>query len=111
MAPCPPMKSKFISGPTTHEIQTQCQAEQNEKARLRMARGIALIFLASGSAPSSSLAHGKNRRLPHSVLGVHQATYREKHRNDLRLWEAARRVELYKKRFGERAYISYARNL
>ncbi|KAJ7169366.1 hypothetical protein C8R43DRAFT_1121239 [Mycena crocata] len=101
MAPCPPMKSKFITGPTAHEIQIQRQAEQNEKARLRMAKYRAELKCRSWQ--EQELAAQRAR--------VHQATYREKHRNDLRLWEAARRVELYKKRFGDRAYVLYARNL
>ncbi|KAJ7900980.1 hypothetical protein B0H14DRAFT_2555784 [Mycena olivaceomarginata] len=38
---------------------------------------------------------------------AYQATYREKHRNDLRLGEERRRIALYKARYGPDAYRLY----
>ncbi|KAJ7742486.1 hypothetical protein DFH07DRAFT_777721 [Mycena maculata] len=39
---------------------------------------------------------------------AYQAKYRAKHREDLRMWEAQRRVKVYIHRYGYKAYSEYA---
>ncbi|KAJ6448366.1 hypothetical protein C8R45DRAFT_1115371 [Mycena sanguinolenta] len=39
----------------------------------------------------------------------YQATYRERNRNDLRIWEANRRLAVYKAKHGPEAYTSYVK--
>ncbi|KAJ7173035.1 hypothetical protein C8R43DRAFT_944077 [Mycena crocata] len=95
----PPMKSKYASGPSDYELKAQRKLESNEKARLRMARKRAELK----SRPIEEQLQAAER------ARVHQATYREKHRNDLRVWEAQRRIALYKARFGPAAYAAYVR--
>ncbi|KAJ7117332.1 hypothetical protein C8R43DRAFT_960630 [Mycena crocata] len=95
----PPMNSKHDSGPSDYEIKAQRLQERNEKSRLRMARKRA--ELKTRPIEEQLLAAERDR--------AHQATYRERHRNDLRVWEAQRRIEVYKKRFGPAAYAAYSR--
>ncbi|KAJ7154958.1 hypothetical protein C8R43DRAFT_1126343 [Mycena crocata] len=93
----PPMQSKYASGPSDHEIKTQRRLERNEKSRLHMTRTRAELK----SRPLEEQQRAAER------ARVHQATYRA--RNDLRVWEAQRRIALYKAKFGPAAYAAYSR--
>ncbi|KAJ7080882.1 hypothetical protein C8R43DRAFT_1143053 [Mycena crocata] len=99
----PPLKSKHQAGPTDYELKQQRLDNRREKARLRMARKRAELK----QRPLEEQQEAAER------ARLHQAAYREssanRHRNDLRLWEAQRRVEMYKKRFGPEAYHAYAK--
>ncbi|KAJ7652313.1 hypothetical protein B0H17DRAFT_1147396 [Mycena rosella] len=78
----PPMKSKYAAvRPTEHE--------QRKRAELK-------------SAPLEDQAKAAARSRSY------QATYREKNRADLKIWEAQRRVNAYIAKYGEEAYLSYA---
>ncbi|KAJ7152156.1 hypothetical protein C8R43DRAFT_1127238 [Mycena crocata] len=115
----PPMKSKYASGPSDYELKAQRKLESNEKARLRMARCVPApltlhLHLPDCRSPRRKRAELKSRPIEEQLEAaerarVHQATYREKHRNDLRVWEAQRRIALYKARFGPAAYAAYVR--
>ncbi|KAJ7784197.1 hypothetical protein B0H16DRAFT_1446455 [Mycena metata] len=105
----PPLTSK-PSGPTDHQLQVQRdkdreqrEAQRREKARIRMAMKRAA--LRSRPKPEQEAAAQRER--------TYQATYREKqvslHRDDLRLWEAQRRVDVYIHQFGEEAYGAYVK--
>ncbi|KAJ7836825.1 hypothetical protein B0H13DRAFT_1912884 [Mycena leptocephala] len=93
----PPMKSKYCTGPSEYEVQAQRKAARNEKARLRMARKRAELK----ERPLEEQVRAKVR------ARAHQAKYRQKNRDHLRAWEAQRRNEAYKVRFGLTAYRSY----
>ncbi|KAJ7303680.1 hypothetical protein DFH08DRAFT_825775 [Mycena albidolilacea] len=100
----PPMKSQYSAGPTDYELKALQHAERNEKARLRMAR--------SNSQQPRKRAELKTRSLEEQQEAaernkVYQARYREKHRQDLRIWEALRRREVYKAKFGPEAYAAW----
>ncbi|KAJ7343881.1 hypothetical protein DFH08DRAFT_810418 [Mycena albidolilacea] len=98
MVPHPPMKSKYATDePTDYENLVQRHLERNEKARLRMARKRA--ELKSRSLEEQAAAAERERR--------YQATYRERNRNDLRIWEAHRRLAIYKAKHGPELYESY----
>ncbi|KAJ7086317.1 hypothetical protein C8R43DRAFT_1142433 [Mycena crocata] len=98
----PPMKSKYASGPSDYELKAQRKLESNEKARLRMARCVPApltlhLHLPDCRSPRRKRAELKSRPIEEQLEAaerarVHQATYREKHRNDLRVWEAQRRI-------------------
>ncbi|KAJ7468414.1 hypothetical protein B0H11DRAFT_1920998 [Mycena galericulata] len=94
----PPMKSKYVAGPTNHELYMARQAIRREKARVRMAKKRADLKLRP--LEEQALAAARAR--------VHQATYRAKNRANLRYWEAQRRIAIYKERYGVEAYKSYA---
>ncbi|KAJ7301531.1 hypothetical protein DFH08DRAFT_827488 [Mycena albidolilacea] len=115
----PPMKSQYSAGPTDYELKA-LQHARNEKARLRMAR--------SNSQQPRKRAELKTRSLEEQQEAaernkVYQARYREKyatvatfalysnvrprHRQDLRIWEALRRREVYKAKFGPEAYAAW----
>ncbi|KAJ7822091.1 hypothetical protein B0H14DRAFT_3471014 [Mycena olivaceomarginata] len=93
----PPMTAIHATGSTSHELKAQRRAEWNEKARLRMARKRA--ELKSCPLEEQQIAAERTK--------VYQATYHEKHRNDLRLGEERRRITLYKARYGPDAYRLY----
>ncbi|KAJ7439922.1 hypothetical protein B0H11DRAFT_2253464 [Mycena galericulata] len=97
--PPPPLKSKHQSGPTQYELETQRQAIRREKARVRMAKLRAELKL---RPIEEQLAAAQRAR-------AHQAAYRERHQNDLRVWEAQRRIAVYKAKFGVEAYAAYAK--
>ncbi|KAJ7493144.1 hypothetical protein B0H11DRAFT_2228472 [Mycena galericulata] len=94
----PPMKSKYVVGPTDHELFMARQAIRREKARIRMAKKRAELKLRP--LEEQALAAARAR--------VHQATYRAKNRENLRYWEAQRRISIYKQKYGLEAYKSYA---
>ncbi|KAJ7741468.1 hypothetical protein DFH07DRAFT_965023 [Mycena maculata] len=89
----PPMGSKRVVGPTHYEIQLQRDASRQEKARLRMA---------NGQNSNSDLKKSKKRRR-HALASTRQPIAPE----DLRIWEAQRRVAVYKARYGLDAYKEY----
>ncbi|KAJ7457542.1 hypothetical protein B0H11DRAFT_1925000 [Mycena galericulata] len=93
----PPMKSRYISGPSDLELKAQRHFERNEKARLRMARTRAALKLRPLEEQQAAAARSRE----------YQKTYRERHRDDLRVWEAMRRVKAYKERFGVAAYAMF----
>ncbi|KAJ7149499.1 hypothetical protein C8R43DRAFT_951972 [Mycena crocata] len=95
MAP-PPLTSK-PKGLTQHELEQYRLNRRRELNRQRMARKRAELK----AAPLEEQALAAQR------ARVHQATYREKNRADLRVWEAQRRLELYRRRFGNEAYTEY----
>ncbi|KAJ7469740.1 hypothetical protein B0H11DRAFT_2238185 [Mycena galericulata] len=99
MMPPPPLKSKHESGPTQYEIETQRQAVRREKARVRMAKLRAEL----------KLRPLEEQRAAAERARAYQAAYRERHRNDLRVWEAQRRIAVYKAKFGIEAYAAYAK--
>ncbi|KAJ7713594.1 hypothetical protein B0H14DRAFT_3523334 [Mycena olivaceomarginata] len=78
----PPMTAIHATGSTSHELKAQRRAERNEKARLRMARKCA--ELKSRPLEEQQIAAERTK--------AYQATYHEKHRNDLRLGEERRRI-------------------
>ncbi|KAJ7432732.1 hypothetical protein FB451DRAFT_1572937 [Mycena latifolia] len=94
----PPLRSKYTpDGPTEYELAVQRRQARNEKARLRMA---------------SKRAELRTRPLEEQAQAAeinkkYQATYREKNRRDLRIWEAQRRAGLYMARYGPEAYREY----
>ncbi|KAJ7126218.1 hypothetical protein C8R44DRAFT_734104 [Mycena epipterygia] len=98
----PPLKAATSSKKLTdYEIGLQRHLAKNEKARLRMARKRAEL---------------KARPLTEQLLAAereraYQATYREKNRRDLAIWERQRRHAVYKARFGPVAYASYVQAL
>ncbi|KAJ7797607.1 hypothetical protein B0H14DRAFT_2583571 [Mycena olivaceomarginata] len=93
----PPMKSQYAATPTDYELKALRHAERNEKARLRMARQLSKrAELKTRSIEEQQEAAERNK--------LYQARYREKHRQDLRAWEALRRREVYKAKFGPEAY-------
>ncbi|KAJ7137327.1 hypothetical protein C8R43DRAFT_955535 [Mycena crocata] len=110
----PPMKSKYTMGPTEYELKTQREAERREKARLRMARRAELK-----ARPLAEQEQAAAR------ARAYQATYREKNRYDLKIWEAQRRIayvgilplfvahlilsSLYQKRYGPAMTVLYAK--
>ncbi|KAJ7176159.1 hypothetical protein C8R43DRAFT_942958 [Mycena crocata] len=94
----PPMQSGY-SGPSDYEVKLQREADRREKARLRMARNRAALKLRPIEEQERAAARSRQ----------YQAVYRARHREDLRLWEAQRRVDLYKKRYGPAAYVAYAK--
>ncbi|KAJ7784910.1 hypothetical protein DFH07DRAFT_947984 [Mycena maculata] len=96
----------LIGGLTPFELQVRREMERREKARLRMARLRAELKTRS---PEEQESHAARNR-------VYQARHREKqvfsffrHREDLRIWEAQRRVAVYKAKYGPEAYLEYAR--
>ncbi|KAJ7618937.1 hypothetical protein DFH06DRAFT_1342504 [Mycena polygramma] len=95
----PPIKSKYCTGPSEYELQAQRKAAINEKARLRMARKRAALK----ALPPEDQATAKAR------ARAHQATYRAKNRQYLKEWEAHRRNEAYKAKYGAKALSSYLR--
>ncbi|KAJ7095498.1 hypothetical protein C8R43DRAFT_963468 [Mycena crocata] len=90
---------------------------RREKARLRMARledssGLVLTFKLIVS--DRTRAELKSRPIEEQEQAaersrLYQARYRERNRVELRIWEAQRRAEHYKRRFGEEAYNAYAK--
>ncbi|KAJ6503116.1 hypothetical protein DFH09DRAFT_1335503 [Mycena vulgaris] len=96
----PPMKSKYVSGPSAYELQAQRHQDRKDKARLRMAR-YAREELKARSAEEQTLAAERSR--------AYQATYRQKNRRDLKLWEALRRGEVYKAKYGPVAHAEYVK--
>ncbi|KAJ7087730.1 hypothetical protein C8R43DRAFT_965017 [Mycena crocata] len=95
----PPMKSKYTMGPTEYELKTQREAERREKARLRMARRAELK-----ARPLAEQEQAAAR------ARAYQATYREKNRYDLKIWEAQRRIAYsLPKRYGPAMTVLYAK--
>ncbi|KAJ7123799.1 hypothetical protein C8R43DRAFT_1135850 [Mycena crocata] len=95
----PPMRSSYVSaGPSDYEIKQHREADRREKARVRMARR---AELKQRPIAEQELAAQRSRQ--------YQATYRARHREDLRKWEAQRRIELYQKRYGPTIASSYAK--
>ncbi|KAJ7766365.1 hypothetical protein DFH07DRAFT_769907 [Mycena maculata] len=90
----PPMGSKRVVGPTHYEIQLQRDASRWEKARLRMAKKRAELKLRPQEEQEAAAARARE----------HQTA---RHREDLRIWEAQRRVAVYKARYGLDAYKEY----
>ncbi|KAJ7477125.1 hypothetical protein B0H11DRAFT_2234602 [Mycena galericulata] len=95
----PPLTSRHRTGLTDYEIQMKRKEERREKARLRMARIRA--ELKTRPLHEQELAAARAR--------AYQATYRAKHRENLRLWEAERRIAVYKAKFGHEAYLAYVK--
>ncbi|KAJ6557480.1 hypothetical protein B0H19DRAFT_1070143 [Mycena capillaripes] len=91
------MKSKYSRGPTEEELRAQRHAARNEKARLRMARRRAELKTRPLEEQRAAAERARE----------YQARYREKHRDELRIWEAHRRIEVYKAKNGLRAFASY----
>ncbi|KAJ7492943.1 hypothetical protein B0H11DRAFT_2228266 [Mycena galericulata] len=91
-----PKKPKVL---TAYELKVQREAVRREKACLRMAKKRAELKL----RPTEEQEVYRER------ARAYQATYREKHRYSLRVWEAQRRVAVYKERFGIEAYKVYAK--
>ncbi|KAJ7078532.1 hypothetical protein C8R43DRAFT_1143389 [Mycena crocata] len=89
----PPLTSKPSSGPTENEIKEQRLQARREHSRLKRAE--------LKAKPLEEQAHVA------AQARVHQATYREKNHADLRVWEAQRRREVYKARYGTEAYTQY----
>ncbi|KAJ7823663.1 hypothetical protein B0H13DRAFT_1919537 [Mycena leptocephala] len=79
----PPLTSKYNTGLTEHELKLQRQAVRREKARVRMAMRRAELK----SRPLEEQEEAAKR------ARLHQATYRAKNRDDLRKWEAKRRIK------------------
>ncbi|KAJ7450433.1 hypothetical protein FB451DRAFT_1186831 [Mycena latifolia] len=94
----PPLRSKYTQdGPTDYELRAQRHLARNEKARLRMA---------SKRAELKTRPLEEQARVAECNKG-YQATYRERHRRDLRIWEAQRRAGMYMARYGPEAYKEY----
>ncbi|KAJ7441680.1 hypothetical protein B0H11DRAFT_1932861 [Mycena galericulata] len=105
-----PMKSSTVGRPTKASTSNPPpmksnmarQAIRREKARIRMAKKRAELKLRP--LEEQALAAARAR--------VHQATYRAKNRENLRYWEAQRRISsfgsIYKQKYGLEAYKSYA---
>ncbi|KAJ7669897.1 hypothetical protein DFH06DRAFT_1125306 [Mycena polygramma] len=104
----PPMKSKYCTGPTDYELEILRKAARNEKARLRMARGVRNLDLVITRRREElkyrSLEEQARAKARHRE---HQATYREKNRLKLNASETTRRNEAYKAKYGNTAYSSY----
>ncbi|KAJ7661878.1 hypothetical protein DFH06DRAFT_1325201 [Mycena polygramma] len=90
-----PFKSKFRSDPTDFELEARRLADRREKARIRMAQKRAEL---KERPHAEQVAAAERAR-------EHQAAYRE--RSDLRDHEALRRLRLYEKKFGVKAYAAY----
>ncbi|KAJ7337480.1 hypothetical protein DFH08DRAFT_812816 [Mycena albidolilacea] len=108
----PPMKSQYTTTPTDYELKALRHAERNEKARLRMARCVASFSPEFVFTKASKRAEVKNLPLEEQQKvaernKLYQARYRERHRQDLRIWEALRRREVYKAKFGPEAYAAW----
>ncbi|KAJ7435119.1 hypothetical protein B0H11DRAFT_2257618 [Mycena galericulata] len=82
---------------TEHEIKLQRQAVRREKARLRMAKICAELKTRPLAEQKLAAEHAR----------AYQAKYCAKNREELRLWEAQRRMEIYKAKFGTEAYAAY----
>ncbi|KAJ7874126.1 hypothetical protein B0H13DRAFT_1894677 [Mycena leptocephala] len=115
----PPMKSKYCAALTPYELESQRRARRNEQARLRMAR-----YIPSSEYPHFKLNYvisfpSKRAELklqsPEEQARVaalnkeYQATYREKHRQDLRSGAKKRRTDAYRLRYGTATYNLYVR--
>ncbi|KAJ6557789.1 hypothetical protein B0H19DRAFT_1070401 [Mycena capillaripes] len=96
----PPMKSKYSRGPTEEDLRAQRHAARNEKACLRMARRHAELKTRPLEEQRATAERARE----------YQARYREKHRDELRIWEAHRRIEVYKAKHGLRAFASYLKS-
>ncbi|KAJ6544605.1 hypothetical protein DFH09DRAFT_1321808 [Mycena vulgaris] len=90
----PPLKSKYPIPPTPYQSETERRKARNEKARKR-------AELKARPAEEQKAAAERSR--------AYQATYREKNRRDLRIWEAQRRLLIYKEKYGPEAYQVYAK--
>ncbi|KAJ7472809.1 hypothetical protein FB451DRAFT_1399007 [Mycena latifolia] len=109
MAP-PPLKSKYQSGPTTFELKyvnsRRSGSRNAEKKPVYEWRG-----------PSNrKRAELKTKSHEEQVEAAerartHQATYREKHRRDLRLGEAQQRSKKYEARYGQETAVLYTKAL
>ncbi|KAJ7173284.1 hypothetical protein C8R46DRAFT_1031644 [Mycena filopes] len=93
----PPLKSKLSPSLSQYQIEAQLRDLRNERARLRMAQKRA--ELKSKPLNEQLLAAERDRE--------HQATYRERHKKDLRLWAIQRRLQRYQDRFGPEAFEEY----
>ncbi|KAJ7093760.1 hypothetical protein C8R44DRAFT_890664 [Mycena epipterygia] len=95
----PPLVSKHSTGPTEFELRAQRAAVRREKARVRMARKRAELK----SRPiEEQMAAAERER-------GYQATYQERNREDLKIWERQRRIAVYQAKYGQEAYIAYAK--
>ncbi|KAJ7764954.1 hypothetical protein DFH07DRAFT_955777 [Mycena maculata] len=107
----PPLTSKQRPPLGDREFQAERKEQRNEKARLRMARCASSacvvpplrLTISIGSVPSLKLDPSKNNWRPPS---------RPEHTSgpiakNLARWEAQRRIELYKARFGHAVYAAY----
>ncbi|KAJ7780806.1 hypothetical protein DFH07DRAFT_765295 [Mycena maculata] len=111
--PPPPLTSKHRKGLTSFELQSvifhlqalalnkwrvQRANHRREQARQRMARTRAALKLRPKEEQDLAAERARG----------YQAKSRAKHREDLRLWEAQRRIAVYKRRYGSEAYVQYA---
>ncbi|KAJ6561832.1 hypothetical protein B0H19DRAFT_1068555 [Mycena capillaripes] len=109
--PPPPLTAKHQCGPTEYELKytlgpglcgTVSQPYTGFSARRLAERKHARRSeLKSRPLEEQATAAARAR--------VHQATYHENHRDELRKWEAERRIETYKKKYGPEAYAAYVK--
>ncbi|KAJ7830846.1 hypothetical protein B0H13DRAFT_1915744 [Mycena leptocephala] len=98
----PPLTSKYNTGLTEHELKLQRQAVRREKARVPWPC-TCIQFPHYLSSADATPAHRRRAELKSRPLEeqeeaakrarLHQATYRAKNRDDLRKWEAKRRIK------------------
>ncbi|KAJ7480225.1 hypothetical protein B0H11DRAFT_2215008 [Mycena galericulata] len=113
--PPPPLKSKHQSGPTQYELEYAVPTHLTcllTSTRPRLTGLNAKLF--AERKPGSEWQKLKLRPIEEQLAAAqraraHQAAYRERHRNDLRVWEAQRRIAVYKAKFGVEAYAAYAK--